>query len=380
MSVHVERGLGAHRIGLGGIEREGAPGVDGPQRLELGRLVVLADVVLGLLDDPRHGLDDQDGVLAGGGLAREHQGVGAVEDGVGDVGRLGAGGARLLDHRLEHLGRHDHRLAGEAAGGDDLLLQHGDGVERHLDPEVAAGDHQAVGRVGDLVEVLDRGLALDLGDDRDPPAGLRHHRADRLDVRRLADVARGEEVRLLGDGEGDVGAVLLGDLEGEVGVRQVDPLAGLHRAAVDDPRPHAVPLLRLDAQLDQAAVDQHPLAGLQVAQDLGIDRQVDVVRLGAEDDLLAGLSGAARRGSCRGGSGGPSGPAPPGGGNSLRWRRCARGGGSRGAAPGCRGRGSGGTGRPRRGRAPAAPLIPAHRPEGRHDLCSSFHGAEYTYL
>src|ERR1700709_599995 len=57
---------------------------------------------------------------------------------------------------------------------------------------------------------------------------------------------------------------------GEIGVGEVDPLAGRDDSGVDDPRPDARPLLALDPELDQAAVDQHPLAGLQVAEELRV--------------------------------------------------------------------------------------------------------------
>ena len=72
---------------------------------------VEADLVFGFDDDLGHHGDGFDGVLAGGGLAGEHDGVGAVVDGVGDVGGFGAGGARVFDHRLEHLGGGDDGLA-----------------------------------------------------------------------------------------------------------------------------------------------------------------------------------------------------------------------------------------------------------------------------
>src|SRR6185295_13629743 len=108
-------------------------------------------------------------------------------------------------------------------GGDDLLLQHGHLVERHLHPEIAAGHHQAVGGLGDLVQVLDGGGALDLGDDRNTPPGGGDHGAHGLHVGTFAHVAGGQEVGALGDGEGDVRAVLLGDLEGEGAVGKVDP-------------------------------------------------------------------------------------------------------------------------------------------------------------
>ena len=55
--------------------------------------------------------DGLDRILADGRFAGEHDGVSSVVDGVGDVGDLGAGGAGIVDHRLEHLGRGDDRFA-----------------------------------------------------------------------------------------------------------------------------------------------------------------------------------------------------------------------------------------------------------------------------
>src|ERR671915_326683 len=73
-------------------------GVRVAERLQRTPLGILEGIGLGFLDDPCHGLDHLYRVLAGGGLAREHEGVGAVENGIGHVSRLGAGGPRLLDH------------------------------------------------------------------------------------------------------------------------------------------------------------------------------------------------------------------------------------------------------------------------------------------
>ena len=95
----------------GGLGDHAAAGLGLP--VERGHL--RQPVVLGGRDDPRHRLDRLDRVLADAGLAGEHHRVGAVEDGVGDVGGLGAGRPRARDHRLEHLGRDDDRL-GVAAG------------------------------------------------------------------------------------------------------------------------------------------------------------------------------------------------------------------------------------------------------------------------
>src|SRR5690625_7895262 len=57
--------------------------------------------------DPDHRFGGEEWVASDRGLAGEHDGVGPIEDGVGDIASLGAGWARRLDHRLEHLGRGD---------------------------------------------------------------------------------------------------------------------------------------------------------------------------------------------------------------------------------------------------------------------------------
>src|SRR3546814_2189881 len=104
----------------------------------------------------------------------------AVEHGVGHVGDLGAGGRGCGDQRLEHLGGGDHRLAEGHAAADDLLLDVRYVLERQAHPEVAAGDHHAVGQVEDVLETVDRGSGLDLGDDHRAVGADGH--ADRGDV------------------------------------------------------------------------------------------------------------------------------------------------------------------------------------------------------
>ena len=245
-------------------------------------------VLLGLDDDPRHRPHRLRRVVAGGGFAREHQRVGAVEDGVRDVGGLGARRPWLDHHRFEHLGRHDDRLAEPAPGGNDPLLQHRDLVQGNLDAEIAARHHDGVRSRDDLVDVRDRRRTLELGDDRNRRAMLGDDRPDRRDVARPADVARGEVVGVLGDREGDVRGVLLRDRERELRVGKVDPLAGRDGAAVEHPGGDRPAAFGGDLELDQAVVDQHAFADAQVVEKVGVvDRQVDARRRFAQRQVLA---------------------------------------------------------------------------------------------
>ena len=109
--VKATRNLAPRKSPISAAARATAPPwVRGLLRSVSGGQALGEDVLLGGLDDAAHGLHGLDGVLADAGLAGEHDRVGAVHDGVGDVGGLGAGGAGVVDHRVEHLGGDDDRL------------------------------------------------------------------------------------------------------------------------------------------------------------------------------------------------------------------------------------------------------------------------------
>ena len=184
----------------------------------------------------RHGLHR---VLAGGRLAREHHAVGAVEDGVGDVGGLGARRPAVLGHRLEHLRGGDDRLALHAREPHQALLDEGDLLDRHLDAEVAAGDHEAVGGGEDLVDVLERARALDLGDDERLVAEVARRGAHRLDVRRALDERLAHRVDARLEREGQALAVARREgADAQLDVGQVEPLARAQLAADPDLADH----------------------------------------------------------------------------------------------------------------------------------------------
>ena len=74
----------------------------------------------------------------------------------------------------------------------------------------------------------------------------------------------------------------------QVGVGQVDSLAAADESAVDDAGEDGARCSPHHLELDQAVVDQHPLAALQVAEDLEVvDRQLDLAAGSAEAYRLA---------------------------------------------------------------------------------------------
>ena len=72
--------------------------------------------------DLRHGLHRLDWPVTDRRFAGEHNGIGPIEDRVRDVACFGAGRTWVLDHRLQHLGRGDHRLAMCVRQADESLL------------------------------------------------------------------------------------------------------------------------------------------------------------------------------------------------------------------------------------------------------------------
>ena len=68
----------------------------------------LRDTGFGFANDAVHHHDGFQRIEAGGGFAGKHEGVAAVENGVGDVRCFGARGTRIFLHGIEHLGGGDY--------------------------------------------------------------------------------------------------------------------------------------------------------------------------------------------------------------------------------------------------------------------------------
>jgi hypothetical protein len=125
---------------------------------------------------------------------------------------------------------------------DDLLLEQRHAPRRHLDAEVAAGDHHRVGGFDDAGEVVDRGGGLDLGHQRRAHAALGEHGAHALDVFGAAHEREPEEVDLGGDRHFQRQGIAGGEgFDVRFGARQVHALARAQGAAANDFGAHVLP-------------------------------------------------------------------------------------------------------------------------------------------
>lgn len=220
--VQFETGTdGSHGDGLNGICWTGS---------QVAQFVEDADVWDGNLCQEtglvHHG-DGLLGVVPLGGLTGQHDTVGSVENGVGDIGDFGTGRTRVVGHGLQHLGGTDDGLALDVALGDHHLLGDEDFRSRDLDSQVTASDHDGIGLFENLVEVVDTLLVFDLGDDLDLLALFAEDVADVLDVAPSSDKRGEHHVYIVLDTKLQIVDILLRERgEVDVGSGKVDALLG----------------------------------------------------------------------------------------------------------------------------------------------------------
>mmetsp|Transcript_32791 Transcript_32791/g.93043 ORF Transcript_32791/g.93043 Transcript_32791/m.93043 type:complete len:218 (-) Transcript_32791:462-1115(-) len=188
--------------------------------------VVVIDGGLSLPADPAHDLHGLDRITAGGGLAGEHNAVGAIQHSVGHIGRLSPCRAWVLSHGLQHLCGGNDRLPGDVALLDHHLLGEEHLVSGDLHAQVAPGHHHAVCHHKDGVELGDALLVLDLADDLDGLALLAKHLSDVIDVFGLPNKGGCDAIDAVGDAPVPDVLLILGGQRWEVHVHawQVDVL------------------------------------------------------------------------------------------------------------------------------------------------------------
>src|ERR1700722_16336512 len=221
--------------------------------------------MFGLSDDLRHHGDGFNGILAGGAFAREHDGVSAVIDGVGDVGGLGTSWPWVVDHRFEHLRGSNNGFAVLGCPANDVLLERGNFFGGKLDAEIAAGHHDSVGDLEDAVKMLDRLWLFELRNH--PCVGFKRSEAvlDVTDVSGSAHEGDGDDVYSLTDGKDEVFLVLFRerwDIYGDS--RQIDALVFAEHAAVDDLAGDVGAFNLLDTQLNQTVGEKNAGSGLEI--------------------------------------------------------------------------------------------------------------------
>ena len=104
-------------------------------------------------------------MAAYGGFSTQHHGVGAIEYSIGHVSDFGAGRAGVRDHTIHHLGRYNYWASPLDALSDDFLLDQRQLLHRHFDTQVAAGYHNTIGGLDDLIDAVNGFRLFDFGND-----------------------------------------------------------------------------------------------------------------------------------------------------------------------------------------------------------------------
>ena len=249
---------------------------------------------LGALGDGGHGLECLHGISTGSGLTGQHDGRGAVVDGICHVRDLGAGGAGIHDHAVQHLGSGDDGLAKGEGAVDDGLLDAGQLGEVDLHAQIATGHHHGVGSGQNAVDVVHALAVLDLGDDANVGVVLVQQVADVVHVLCGAHEGSGDEVKALLDAEDDVVLIALAHIRhGQMHAGHVDALLVLDLAVVQHLADDVGVVHGLDLQLDEAVVQHDGAAGLHVLRQVLIGDGADLLGAlhlaGGQGEGLAGF-------------------------------------------------------------------------------------------
>ena len=189
--------------------------------------------LLGFTSHLRHGLDSLQRILAVSGLTTQHQGIGPVIDGIGDIRHLGTGRARVIDHGVQHLCSHDHRLLHLYTFPDQHTLNARNLLSRHLDTQVTAGNHHTVSHFQNLIDPIDTLLVLNLGNDLDRAVVFVQNPLNIQHVLFVADKGVGNEVQIILDRPQDILAVLLRQRrQVNTYTRHIDTLAATDRGII----------------------------------------------------------------------------------------------------------------------------------------------------
>jgi len=172
-------------------------------------------------------------VVSLGSLPRQHNTVGAIQNSVTNIANLGAGWARVVCHRLEHLCSANSWLSGQVALGNHHLLSNEDLSRRNLDTKITTCNHDSISLFEDLVEIVHTLLVLDLGNDLDLFSCVAKYLTDGSNVAAVADERSEDHVDLILDAEAEVVLVFLRERRQiDIGPWKIDTLLGRDLAVV----------------------------------------------------------------------------------------------------------------------------------------------------
>ena len=185
--------------------------------------------------DASHGFNGFYRIETAGRFAAEHDGIGAVDDGIGNVTRFSTSRTRVVAHRFQHLSCRDDRFTGFMAFADEDFLEHRDFFCRYFDTKVTTGDHDAVAHLNDFINIIDSSLTFDLRNDLHFAVVLFKQFADGKDVFAALNEGSRNEVHIHTAAKFNIGSIRFRDsrkVDGDT--RYGNALTVAHLTAVED--------------------------------------------------------------------------------------------------------------------------------------------------
>ena len=71
-----------------------------------------------------------------------------------------------MSHRFQHLGSGDHRFALEQGLTHQLFLYNGNALDWYFNAKITAGDHDSIGNVKDIVNMVEGTGPFNFGNDK----------------------------------------------------------------------------------------------------------------------------------------------------------------------------------------------------------------------
>ena len=165
LSTDIQSGLDGRR-GNGFSRRHGPVG--GHDGVADG---LIQDIVIsglfGIGDGSGHDLNGGFKVGRVGGFSRQHDGIGPIVDGIGDIGTFGTGRPGIGDHTFEHLGGNDHGLSGNVAFANHPLLCQKDFGTWNFHAQISPSHHDPIGFLQNVIKILQTFLVFNLANDLD---------------------------------------------------------------------------------------------------------------------------------------------------------------------------------------------------------------------
>ncbi len=200
-----------------------------------------------------------EGVAPYGGFFREHDRIGPIQDGIGNIRDLGPGRPGIPGHGLQHLGCRNNRFCCTIRLQDELFLGDGHLLYGDLDPQVSAGNHETVGCIDDRIYLLKGFLAFYLCHHKGlfpecPGKFLYLHDIFRALCKRYT-----EEIDTGFQAEFHKFQVFFSNwIHGKPGIGEVHPFVGEELTAGNDPAGCIAALYIEHLQVDKAVIEKYP--------------------------------------------------------------------------------------------------------------------------